>query len=73
MTTLITHYCARFGVPSGGSEWPGSADRGGEVRVPGSRADTDAVLKELQEWQAAHGSRTFRHRGLGQVTLMRRK
>jgi hypothetical protein len=35
------------------AERPGSTNRGGEVRVPGSRADTDAVLNELQEWQAA--------------------
>ena len=35
------------------TERRGSDGRGSEVRVPGSRADIDAVLKELQEWQAA--------------------
>jgi hypothetical protein len=41
------------------AERPGSANRGGEVRLAGSRADNDAVTKELQEWQAARWSLTL--------------
>jgi len=42
-----------IGVPAVAAERAGSANRGGEVRAPGPRADTDAVPEELQKWQAA--------------------